>query len=108
MEKLHGKANRIWVMDRGMVSEDNIAFPRKDQRRYIVGTPKRQLRRFESVEPGAAWMMSYGVLARDSRDPARIKHPVEEMVSQRVYGLALGYEDVNDHEQLRDDALPED
>ena len=48
VEKLHGKANRIWVMDRGMVSEDNIAFLRKDQRRYIVGTPKGQLRRFES------------------------------------------------------------
>jgi len=48
VEKLHGKANRIWVMDRGMVSEDNIAFLRKGQRRYIVGTPKGQLRRFES------------------------------------------------------------
>lgn len=41
----------------------------------------------------------------DGRDPARVKHPVEEMVSQRVYGLALGYEDVNDHEQLREDPL---
>jgi hypothetical protein len=30
-----------------------------------------------------------------------VKHSVEEMVSQRVYGLALGYEDLNDHEQLR-------
>jgi len=41
----------------------------------------------------------------DSRDPERVKHPLEEMVSQRVYGLALGYEDVNDHEQLRHDPL---
>jgi len=47
VEKLYGKANRIWVMDRGMVSEDNITFLRKGQRRYIVGTPKGQLRRFE-------------------------------------------------------------
>ena len=47
VEKLYGKANRIWVMDRGMVSEDNIAFLKKGHRRYIVGTPKGQLRRFE-------------------------------------------------------------
>jgi hypothetical protein len=41
----------------------------------------------------------------DGRDPERVKHSLEEMVSQRVYGLALGYEDVNDHEQLRHDPL---
>jgi Transposase DDE domain group 1 len=37
----------------------------------------------------------------DGRDATRIEHSVAEMVSQRVYGLALGYEDLNDHEQLR-------
>jgi hypothetical protein len=41
----------------------------------------------------------------DGRDPARTHHTVAEMVSQRVYGLALGYEDLNDHEQLRQDPL---
>ena len=41
----------------------------------------------------------------DGRDPDRVQHSVQEMVSQRVYGLALGYEDVNDHEQLRTDPL---
>ena len=41
----------------------------------------------------------------DRRDPLRIEHSVAEMVSQRVYGLALGYEDLNDHEQLRHDPL---
>jgi hypothetical protein len=41
----------------------------------------------------------------DRRDPSRIEHSVPEMVSQRVYGLALGYEDLNDHEQLRHDPL---
>jgi hypothetical protein len=42
---------------------------------------------------------------RDGRDAARIEHSVAEMVAQRVYGLALGYEDLNDHEQLRRDPL---
>jgi len=41
----------------------------------------------------------------DGRDAGRIEHRVEEMVAQRVYGMALGYEDLNDHEQLRHDPL---
>lgn len=42
---------------------------------------------------------------RDYRDPARIEHTVEELVAQRVYAIALGYEDVNDHDTLRFDPL---
>ena len=41
----------------------------------------------------------------DRRDPERIEHSVRELVSQRVYGLALGYEDLNDHDELRHDPL---
>ena len=41
----------------------------------------------------------------DGRSAGRIEHSVEEMVAQRVYGMALGYEDLNDHEQLRHDPL---
>jgi hypothetical protein len=41
----------------------------------------------------------------DGRDPDRVEHPLPEMLSQRIYGLALGYEDLNDHEQLRSDPL---
>ena len=41
----------------------------------------------------------------DGRDPDRVQHSVQEMISQRVYGLALGYEDINDHAQLRSDPL---
>jgi transposase len=47
MERRYGRADRIWVMDRGMVSEENIAFLRQSKRRYIVGTPKSMLKRFE-------------------------------------------------------------
>ena len=36
----------------------------------------------------------------DHRDPQRIEHSVEELVSQRVVALALGYEDLNDHDEL--------
>ena len=47
IERLYGKANRIWVMDRGMISEDNVRYLKEAGRRYIVGTPKGMLRRFE-------------------------------------------------------------
>jgi len=42
---------------------------------------------------------------RDHRDPALIEHTVEELVAQRTYALALGYEDLNDHDMLRHDPL---
>ncbi len=41
----------------------------------------------------------------DGRDQKRVRHGLREMLAQRVYGLALGYEDLNDHEQLREDPL---
>jgi len=48
MEKKYGQAQRIWVMDRGMISEDNLDFLRSRQARYLVGTPKSQLKTFEA------------------------------------------------------------
>lgn len=47
MERRYGRADRIWVTDRGMVSEDNLAFLRQAGRRYLVGTPKSMLKRFQ-------------------------------------------------------------
>jgi hypothetical protein len=41
----------------------------------------------------------------DQRTPERIEYTVEELIKQRVYALALGYEDLNDHDQLRRDPL---
>ncbi len=41
----------------------------------------------------------------DARDPQRVEHGLSEMLAQRIYGLALGYEDLNDHEELRRDPL---
>src|SRR3954471_8549351 len=41
----------------------------------------------------------------DHRDPDLIEHTVEELIAQRVYALALGYEDLNDHDDLRTDPL---
>jgi len=47
LEKKYGSLNRVWVMDRGMVSEANLKFLRERGGQYIVGTPKAMLHQFE-------------------------------------------------------------
>src|SRR3984957_16773592 len=47
----------------------------------------------------------FGPCFLDGRNQALVDHSIPEMVAQRVYGLALGYEDLNDHEQLRTDPV---
>ncbi len=42
---------------------------------------------------------------KDYRHPDRIEHTVEELIKQRVYGIDMGYEDLNDHDTLRNDLL---
>ena len=55
MEQQYGKANRIWVMDRGMVSADNVEFLKQGGRRYILGTAKGMLRKFEQQLLASDW-----------------------------------------------------
>jgi DDE family transposase len=57
------------------------------------------------VEKRIRILRQFAACFTDYRNPDLIEHPVEEMVAQRVYGLALGYEDLNDHEELRNDPL---
>jgi len=56
MEARYGLAQRIWVMDRGMTSEDNLAWLRESGRRYLVGTPKGELRKWaRQIADGREW-----------------------------------------------------
>lgn len=56
MEARFGKANRVWVMDRGMASQENLAWLNETGRRYVIGTPKAQLKRWtKEIEDSAAW-----------------------------------------------------
>ena len=48
VERKYGKARRIWVMDRGVVSEENLAAIRQRGGQYLVGTPRRQMKQFEA------------------------------------------------------------
>jgi hypothetical protein len=57
------------------------------------------------VEKRVGILHQFAACFTDYRNPYLIEHHVEELVAQRVYGLALGYEDLNDHEELRNDPL---
>jgi hypothetical protein len=57
------------------------------------------------VEKRTGIVERFAACFTDHRDAERIEHGVRELVAQRVYGLALGYEDLNDHDQLRQDPL---
>ncbi len=55
MEAKYGRAQRVWVLDRGMVSEKNLEFLRERGSQYIVGTPKAMLRQFERALLEGDW-----------------------------------------------------
>src|SRR5262245_22912542 len=57
------------------------------------------------VEQRTGILRQFAACFTDHRDAEQIEHTVGDLVSQRVYGLALGYEDLNDHDELRRDPL---
>ena len=57
------------------------------------------------VEQRTGIVRQFAACFQDRRKPELIEHTVKELVAQRVYGLTLGYEDLNDHDQLRADPL---
>jgi hypothetical protein len=57
------------------------------------------------VEQSTGILRRFAACFRDHRDPELTEHTVYELISQRVYGLALGYEDLLDHDTLRRDPL---
>jgi hypothetical protein len=59
----------------------------------------------KEVEGRRKIIKQFAACFTDYRDPNLIEHTVEELVAQRIYGLALGYEDLNDHDLLRRDPL---
>lgn len=55
MENKYGKARRVWVFDRGIVSEENLDELRERRIRYVVGTPKGMLKKFEAELSEKNW-----------------------------------------------------
>lgn len=69
MESRYGKAERIWVMDRGMTSKDNITWLQEGGRRYLIGATKQELKRFAPQ-------------LRDKRDWKEVRDGVEAKLCQ--------------------------
>lgn len=74
MEKIYGKADRIWIMDRGMLSPENLKVLRQEQRRYIIGTSKSQLKHFETELQQSDWQK-----VRDGLEVKRCPSPDGEV-----------------------------
>src|SRR5260370_40196013 len=57
------------------------------------------------VEQRTGILKEFGSCFVDYRNAESIEHPVDDLVAQRAYGLCLGYEDLNDHDELRADPI---
>jgi transposase len=88
MEQRYGKSNRIWVMDRGMVSEKNLKFLRKEGRRYLVGTPKSLLKKYEQALLSEDW------------------HKIREGIEVKLLPVPRSAEDDEDDDDDDEDAGP--
>ena len=55
VERKYGRARRVWVLDRGMVSEENLAALRRREGHYLVGTPRSKLKQFEQELLAGDW-----------------------------------------------------
>jgi transposase len=70
MERRYGEADRIWVLDRGMASEQKVDFLKEGGRRYILGTPRSMLRAFERELLRDDWhSVQQGLEAKLCRSP---------------------------------------
>jgi transposase len=71
MEARHGMLGRVWISDRGMASADNLAWLRSTGRRYIIGAPKAELKKFSSALAAAdGWRTVHeGVEVKLTRHP---------------------------------------
>src|SRR6202171_6376846 len=71
MEARHGMVGRVWITDRGMASADNLAWLRQTGRRYIIGAPKSELKKFvsELARPDGWRTVHEGVEVKLTRHP---------------------------------------
>ena len=55
VERRFGQSQRVWVMDRGMISEDTLGFLNEPNRRYLLATRRHELTRFQTELRGPGW-----------------------------------------------------
>jgi transposase len=71
MEERHGALGRVWIADRGMASAENLAWLRQTSRRYIIGAPKQELKKFgaELAHPDGWRVVQEGIEVKLVRHP---------------------------------------
>jgi Transposase DDE domain group 1 len=82
-----GGRELVWRFDGGDITSDGGALVLK------------------KLEEKTAIVRRFAACFEDYRNPNLIEHPLLDLISQRVFGLALGYEDLNDHDELRSDPM---
>ena len=92
MESRFGAAKRVWVMDRGMASEENVAFLREEGRRYLIGARKSDLKRYEAR-------------IADERDWTRIRADIEVKLCPTEDGQELYILCRSEQRQTKDRAI---
>jgi hypothetical protein len=85
-QKLGGR-DLVWRFDGGDITSDGGALVLK------------------KLEERAGIVRRFAACFTDYRNPQQIEHPLLDLIGQRVFGLALGYEDLNDHDELRRDPM---
>ena len=85
-QKLGGR-ELVWRFDGGDITSDGGALILK------------------KLEEKTAIVRRFAACFEDYRNPNQIEHPLLDLIAQRVFGLALGYEDLNDHDELRGDPM---
>jgi Transposase DDE domain group 1 len=92
-------------------SQSSFEFHSLNQRKVIAKfdggniTSDAGILLLREVEKRTGWIAGLAKCFSDYRDARWIEHTVEELLAQRLYGMCLGYEDLNDHDQLRTDPL---
>ena len=93
-------------------TEEQLAFQGHGRRTVVAGFNAGRLSSdaggvllLREVAERTGLLQRFAACFTDHRDPRLVEHTVAELVRQRVLGLACGYEDLNDHDVLRDDAL---
>ena len=82
-----GGRQLVWRFDGGDITSDGGALVLKN------------------LEARTAIVRRFAACFQDYRNPNQIEHPLLDLIAQRVFGLALGYEDLNDHDELRSDPI---
>lgn len=82
-----GGRELVWRFDGGDITSDGGALVLK------------------ALEEKTSIVRRFAACFEDYRNPDQIEHPLLDLIAQRVYGLALGYEDLNDHDELRSDPM---